>query len=232
MATSYNGWPASPNPADFGGLEKLIVAGESFAPGVRAGDVHAVFQYVAEQLHARVEPVVRADWHQADDWGYSYRANVNNPSTLSCHASGTAIDYNSTRHPNGKRGTYSAEQVVTIHRILAEVNDVVRWGGSFTGTPDEMHFEINGNAAAVKAVADRLRTPASAPKAKHATVQRGSVGPDVELLQRFLGVVGPGDPGYGVFGKLTQAAVIKYQRMRGLVPDGVVGERTWRETGL
>jgi murein L,D-transpeptidase YcbB/YkuD len=157
MATSYNGWPASPNPADFGGLEKLIVAGESFAPGVRAGDVHAVFQYVAEQLHARVEPVVRADWHQADDWGYSYRANVNNPSTLSCHASGTA---------------------------------------------------------------------------KHATVQRGSVGPDVELLQRFLGVVGPGDPGYGVFGKLTQAAVIKYQRMRGLVPDGVVGERTWRETGL
>ena len=34
-------------------------------------------------------------------WGYEFRANVNNPSQLSCHASGTAIDYNANRHPNG-----------------------------------------------------------------------------------------------------------------------------------
>ena len=57
---SYNGWPASKNPADFGGLEKLVVAGESFMPGVRAGDVATVLRYVAEQMHRRVEPVVAA----------------------------------------------------------------------------------------------------------------------------------------------------------------------------
>jgi hypothetical protein len=233
MATSYNGWLASPNPADFGGLERLVVAGESFAPGVRAGDVHDVFQYVAEQMHARVEQVVRPDWNQADDWGYNYRPNVNNPSTLSCHASGTAIDYNATRHPNGKRGTYNGTQMATIHRILDEVGGVVRWGGDFSGTADEMHFEICADAATVARIAARLRGGGSPPPGtKHATVQRGSTGPDVELLQRFLGVVGPGDPGYSHFGPATEAAVRRYQRMKGLVVDGVCGQATWGKIGL
>ena len=153
---SYNGWLASKNPADFGGLQKLVVAGEDFAPGVRAGDVHTVLEYVAQQLHARVEPVVRPDWHQADDWGYSYRAN-RNANNLSCHASGTAIDYNATRHPNGKKGTFTPAQVAEIRKILAEVDGVVRWGGDFSGTKDEMHFEIVGSGAAVAQVARRIR---------------------------------------------------------------------------
>jgi murein L,D-transpeptidase YcbB/YkuD len=229
MAFSYNGWLASPNPADFGGLAKLIVAGESFAPGVRAGDVHTVFQYVAEQLHRRVEPVVRDDWHQADDWGYNYRPNVNNPRSLSCHASGTAIDYNATRHPNGVRGTFTATQVAEIRQILAEVDNVVRFGGDFRGTADEMHWEICAEAPAVARVATRLRQPV---RPRRPTISYGDTGPDVELIQRFLGVVGPGDPGYSSFGPLTEAAVIRYQKMRGLVADGIVGQATWAATGL
>lgn len=156
LERSYNGWTASPNPADFGGILPLVVAGEEFAPGVRAGDVWFIMRYVAEQLHARVEPIVRADWHQADDWGYSYREN-RNASNLSCHASGTAIDYTATRHPNGKGITFTKAQFVEIQKILGEVDNVVRWGGTFTGTLDEMHFEISATEAAVKRVADRLR---------------------------------------------------------------------------
>ena len=48
-------------------------------------------------------------------------------------------------------------------------------------------------------------------------------GSDVAFVQRFLGVV----PADGAFGPVTQRAVIAYQRMRGLVPDGVVGKATW-----
>lgn len=153
---SYNGWLASKNPADFGGLARIVVAGEEFAPGVRAGDVHTVLQYVAEQINARVEPVVRPEWHQADDWGYNYRIN-RNANNLSCHSSGTAIDYNATRHPNGSAGTFTPEQTRNIRAILAEAGGVVRWGGDFRGTKDEMHFEINANSAAVAAVAARIR---------------------------------------------------------------------------
>ena len=176
---SYNGWRASSNPAVFGGLAKLVVAGESFAPGVRAGDVHTVLGYVANQLHKRVEPVVKAGWHQADDWGYAYRKN-RNANNLSCHASGTAIDYNATRHPNGRRGTFSAAQVATIRAILREVDNVVRWGGDFTGTPDEMHFEINANASRVAAAARKVRT-GSRSVAK-TVVQRGE---GIDVYERY-----------------------------------------------
>lgn len=65
-----------------------------------------------------------------------------------------------------------------------------------------------------------------------ATVRRGSVGPDVELLQRFLGVAKVGDSGYGVFGNVTESAVIKYQRMQGLTADGICGPATWAKIGL
>jgi hypothetical protein len=158
MATSYNGWTAGDGWSIAGGqLEPLVVAGESFSPGVRAGDVHDVFEYLAEQLHKRVEPIVRPDWHQADDWGYSYRPSVNDPSSLSCHASATAIDYNATRHPNGRAGTFTASQVSEIRRILAELGGVVRWGGDFSTTKDEMHFEIIGSASAVAVVAQKIR---------------------------------------------------------------------------
>ena len=153
---SYNGWSASTSLP----TRPLVVAGEPFMPGVRDNDdVFTVLQYVAVQLHARVEPIVAAGWHQADDWGYSYRPNRNDPNSLSNHSSGTAFDYNATRHPNGvpTRNTWSSAQIDVVHTILAEVAHAVRWGGDYTGTPDSMHFEINVNAATLAGVAARVR---------------------------------------------------------------------------
>lgn len=149
--TSYNGWPCDSNPAaidveDFGDPYGL-----PFPGGVRGGDVKKVLGYVASQLHYRVEPCV-AGW----DWGYEYRENVNNPGSMSCHASATAIDYNAPNHPNGARGTFSSEQVATIYDILVEVGGAVQWGGDYTGTADEMHFEIIVDAGYLSEVANSL----------------------------------------------------------------------------
>jgi hypothetical protein len=102
---------------------------------------------VATQLDARVEPIV-GGWC----WGYTYKANVNNPSSLSCHASGTAIDYNAPDHPNGSGGTFTDAQVGTIYAILDEVQGAVDWLEGY----DEMHFEIAVNAADLAAVAASL----------------------------------------------------------------------------
>lgn len=237
MPKSYNGWSAAPGWSVKGGqLKPLVVAGESFSPGVRAGDVHDVLQYVAEQLHRRVEPVVKAGWHAADDWGYAYRANVNNPASLSCHASGTAIDYNATRHPNGKRGTWTVAQRAEIGRILAEVNNVV-----VNLAHDEMHFEIRGNAAQVAAAAAKIRG-AAAPAASgtsRPTIKLGAEGSAVRALQTRLrdgysayrhehgAMVVDGD-----FGKTTDAWVREFQQRSGLTVDGVVGPATWKALGL
>lgn len=230
MAVSYNGWSASPNPADFGGLAKLIVAGESFAPGVRAGDVHTVLEYVATQLHLRVEPVVRNDWHQADDWGYNYRPNTNNPRQLSCHASGTAIDYNATRHPNGKSGTWTREQRAEIEKILGEVDNVVRCLFGY----DEMHFEICADAPAVARVATRLRGEL-VEEGRYPVLRKGSKGVNVSVLQNHMNRVYPAYSRLrvdGDFGPATEAVVREFQRRAGLVVDGIVGPKTWQRLGL
>jgi hypothetical protein len=239
MATSYNGWSASPNPTEFGGLTQIVVAGENFPPGVRAGDVATVFQYLAEQLHKRVEPIVRADWHQGDDWGYSFRPNVNAPSTLSCHASGTAIDYNATRHPNGKRGTFNAEQTATIRRILTELRGVVEWGGNFKGTADEMHFEICKGASEVRIVANWIRgvaTPGAPGVSSSPFLEYGMHGPEVKRLQEILTTRYPAyakwSPVTDYFGEQTLAAVKEFQRRSGLVADGIVGPATRRALGM
>lgn len=150
---SYNGWPASPDLP----LRPLVVAGEAFVPGVLDDDdVFTVLQYVAEQMHERVEPIVRSDWHQMDDWGFNFRPTTNADS-LSCHASGTAIDYNATRHPFDVPASrnFSATQIATIHEIIADLPIV--WGGDYRNTPDAMHFEIMGSRAAVAAAAERIR---------------------------------------------------------------------------
>lgn len=227
---SYNGWVASRNPADFGGIEKLTVAGESFAPGVRAGDVHTVLGYVAEQLHARVEPVVKSEWHQADDWGYAYRPNTNKPDELSTHASGTSFDYNATRHVNGSKNTFTAVQVREIRKILREVSNTVKWGGDFTGIKDEMHFEVCANPAAVALVANRLRTapvrPSGALMKLTDPVTRGD---NVRALQARLN---RDYPAYsklvvdGVFGPATDRVVREFQRRSNLTVDGIAGPKT------
>lgn len=60
-------------------------------------------------------------------------------------------------------------------------------------------------------------------------LQRGSRGTDVADVQtrlRELGYVpGPVD---GIFGRMTEEAVIRFQRDRGLTPDGIVGPITYK----
>lgn len=59
------------------------------------------------------------------------------------------------------------------------------------------------------------------------TLKQGSSGTSVTRLQQALTNYGYySGPITGYFGKLTESAVIKFQRANGLVADGVVGQRT------
>ena len=154
MPKSYNGWPASKDKAAIGIDGNAVVRGTSikFPPGLKGGDVAFVLGYVAGELHRRVEPA------SSPLWGYYYKQSANSASLISCHASGTAFDWNAPKHPNGKRGTFTPKQVATIKAIMAEVHGAVVWRGDVSGAIDEMHFEIAKITATVlKQKANQLR---------------------------------------------------------------------------
>ena len=71
--------------------------------------------------------------------------------------------------------------------------------------------------------------PADPGTTSHPTVRFGSRGPAVEELQQKLNQFGTTPPLVvdGIFGPLTRAAVIAFQRANTLDPDGVVGPLTW-----
>jgi hypothetical protein len=148
MAESQNGWPVDKT----GALQdRSAVAGVTFPNGVRRGDVATVLHYVAQRFHDEVQPL-RSGWC----WGW-YVKNIEGSSSISNHASGTAIDLNAPAHPIGRRGTFTDSEERAIRRILADCDGVVRWGGDYTGRADEMHFEINKGSAAVRALANKIR---------------------------------------------------------------------------
>ncbi|MCK8496861.1 MULTISPECIES: peptidoglycan-binding protein [Myxococcus] len=74
----------------------------------------------------------------------------------------------------------------------------------------------------------RVSTSATAAAATPPTVKKGSKGPTVTTLQKKLAAAGfnPG-PVDGIFGPKTQAAVLSFQKAKGLVQDGIVGPKTW-----
>jgi len=61
----------------------------------------------------------------------------------------------------------------------------------------------------------------------HTTVRRGSKGETVKAVQLALGAKPDGD-----FGPGTEAAVMQWQKSRGLVPDGIVGPSTLKAMGI
>lgn len=216
MAKSQNGWPTNPP------ITARTIPGTNIKVSVADGPAGDVLMYVAERFNQSVE---RLEGPVRDEWGYNDRM-IAGTKVWSNHASGTAIDLNATKHPNGKRGTFTGEQVAEIREILKAVDGVVRWGGDYT-RPDEMHFEINTTAANVKRVADRLRAPSNGlPR----TLRKGDQGQEVRELQALLNRMYPAYSRLsvdGIFGNDTEAVVKEMQRRSYFEVDGIVGPVTW-----
>jgi uncharacterized protein YukE len=150
-AVSQNGWPVNPDRG------MRTIPGTNTRVNVVDGPGGDVLMHVLGQVNSRVENIdMNSDAGEHDDWGYADR-NVRGSHDVSNHASATAVDVNATRHVLGATGTFNQNQISEIHNILGEVDDVVRWGGDYTGRHDEMHFEIVGTPEEVARVAERLR---------------------------------------------------------------------------
>ena len=255
MATSYNGCPATPNPTnavrDWG--VQWSDGNLIFPQGLGQNqDMRDCFQYLMEQWILRVEKPVTGKYNIDGNWGGNYRANVNNPSQLSCHASWSALDYMATRHPNGSRNTYTSSQYKVIAEILEELEGVITVGipglhtssGRLVGwttssKPDEMHKEATRyDLATWERVATKIRpklgkgaagSPATEPAHQN---EEGSItvsGVSAADVQRALNFAGatPQLVVDNIYGALTTAAVRAFQSRNKLRVDGVVGSVTY-----
>lgn len=150
---SQNGYQAN----DRSAVTRRTIPGSEVALTVRADEAGELLIWFAAQFDQRVEDIDTARGGTPDDWGYAERPIRGSTTILSNHASGTAIDLNALRHPLGAVGTFTREQVAEIRRILGEARGTIRWGGDFSGRKDEMHFEVDADAATVRAVVQHLR---------------------------------------------------------------------------
>lgn len=146
MASSQNGWPASDEPRTIG-VEAYVVPGTQIKIRCSKKVAPLLINFCAE-FNMDVE---KLEGKVYDDWGYAYRAirGQEDAGNLSNHASGTAVDLNSLKHPLGRRGTFTKEQEVKIRALAAKYG--LRWGGDYKNRADEMHFEINLSPLGVKA---------------------------------------------------------------------------------
>ena len=150
---SQNGWKAETTARNF---TRFQACGEGW--WAANDDVAVVFTEFIERFNAEVEPVYQ---RLLDDWSYANRLIRGSSTVVSNHGSGTAIDINATKHPLGTR-TLSAKKLKAMRRIKDEITDdagrpVLRLGADYTGRPDEMHIEIDADAARVKQAANKLR---------------------------------------------------------------------------
>jgi hypothetical protein len=158
MANSQNGWPvASRDQQD----EKPLIRDVTVPNGVLAGDVAYVFRWLVGQYDVRVERLKRGQC-----WGWFVK-KIEGSSTISNHASGTAIDINAPDNPMGQGTTarsMTSDQIDECHKLERESGNVLRWGGDYVSRQDPMHWEIVGSRAAVRQLAAKLREGLKPPR--------------------------------------------------------------------
>lgn len=148
MPNSQNGWPA----VDSSRVKVWRIPGTERLVTLEKDNAGFLLTDFAAWFHRNIEPI---DSPPLDDWGYNPR-RIAGTNVWSNHASGTAIDLNAIRHPQGKANTFTRDEQIAIRNRLAWYEGCIRWGGDYRTTVDDMHFEINRDAAAVAAVAKRV----------------------------------------------------------------------------
>lgn len=227
---SQNGWPV----VDRSATVDLVVHGVNFPNGVLRGDVATVLGWVAEQWHTRVMPL-----HVGWCWGWLVKV-IEGSTTISNHASATAIDLDAPELPMGTPASrnMSAAQIEECHAIERESGGVVRWGGDFS-RPDPMHWEINGTPEQVAAFAATLRQPpriiarpdtTEEIMAALPTLKSGASNGWVRRAQALCNLVshtGDDITVDGDYGAVTTAKVKSVQRVGAVKVTGVIDVQTW-----
>ena len=145
MATSQNGYTV----IERDDCKFYKIAGIDLP--LRPDDCGYVLAHFARHFNREVEAL-----GATETFGHALR-QISGSNDWSNHASGTALDLNASQHPQGKTGTFAPMEQAALDLLVKQYDEVVRWGGTFRTTKDEMHFEIDKDYADVRRLAKVLR---------------------------------------------------------------------------
>lgn len=129
-----------------------------------------------------------------------------------------------------------------LYRSLPHQNQAIQWLQGQLSKPVLEEFSKRwGNKPSPSSSSSPSPSPASSPSPAPSPtpslsflpLREGAKGAQVKQLQERLQQLGfkPGIPD-GDFGPATKAAVSAFQKSKGLITDGIVGERTWTALNL
>lgn len=177
---------------------------------------------------------------RAGDTGAYNCRRITGGTGYSLHAYGIALDINWTTNPYSstlrtdmlRPGDHQMPYRIQAIRTNSG-KQVWRWGGTYSGSKDAMHYEVVCSPADIR-TGINWRTvygyaaPVAAPATSHPVLREGSTGTAVKVLQWELNVTtGSRLSGDGNFGPATKTAVMNFQRFFKLPADGIVGSKTW-----
>ena len=149
-------------------------------------------------------------------------------SAISNHSWGTAVDLKI----NGVLDRRGNDKVQFGLTLIAPIFNRHKWywGAGFP-TEDGMHFEVSLQLLRQWKQEGKLLggTHTTQPDG---ILNLGDRGADVVTLQKALNNHGEDLVTDGIFGTATRAAVVAFQSVKGLVPDGVVGPLTKQKLGI
>jgi hypothetical protein len=194
---------------------------------LRADDCGFLLSRFVRRFARLVEPIGKTE-----TFGHAKR-QISNSNDWSNHASGTAVDINSSQHPYGAMDTFSNVEHNSLRGLLADFDDVVKWGGDYRYTKDEMHFEINKPYSDVHLLARVVRRNGAVYLSK---LEYGKRNLDVYMVKRnlkrrgfFTGTMND------YFSRELQTSYAEWQKSlgyEGADADGVPGKSSLEQLGF
>lgn len=176
-------------------------------------------------------------------WGFSCRA-IAGTKKPSNHSWGLAVDINAPKNPYGN--TLVTDMPRWMPELWAKYG--FRWGGTYTGKKDAMHYEFLGSvqqcttftevaiknklgegsavptppSPSPKPPTIALGTPTGWMNQAHPLVKQGDRNGTVGHLQVLLGTTVD-----NTFGPKTKGALMTRQKKEGIPADGICGDQSW-----
>jgi len=161
---------------------------------------------------------------------------IANSQSISNHSWGTAVDISVGGILDGVQTRSARSDGRTLAGLAAMAPFFNQagwyWGAGFSTFEDGMHFEVADETIRKWHAEGKLGQAATGRVVRVPSLSVGDRGVEVRQLQEKLAAIGFDIIPDGVFGPVTQAAVIDFQAENGLVPDGIVGPQTKVQLGL